>query len=351
MVKKWIVILFCLFIFFVSWDVLQAKDLLICRRVDETGPGESGKSSSNKAAAENWKMSQTFWKQGDYKKAVEFAREVVKADPKNALAYTFIAWIYIKGNPSFPPNPHEALPYARKGAELDPYSLPSRFWLAIAYLESGKYKEAMSSLEICDKLNFKTKEQYFQPRILYARSRILAVEKNEAKALEYLKSAIKRDTGFAYLAASQKDFDSLRGNQEFIKLSNYRKYDLNMRKKIENAITKAKYDNKRIFVHFSGNWGKNDNMFGKALKQPEIAEILKKKYYYIRVDVGRFTRNMSLFREYADLSPYTEVIPYIVILNGNGEILTRNNGVPLKEKIQEDYSLVKIKEFLESFAQ
>ncbi len=349
--KNGVTLLFFFFLFLVSTKISSADDLLICRKVDEAGPGESPQASKNLVAEENWKIARKFWIEGNYKKAVEFAGKVVKSDPKNAGAYTFIAWIYIKGNSSFPPNPREALPYARKGAELDPYSLPARFWLASAFLESGKYKDALSSLEICDKLNYKTRDQYFQPKILYSKSRIFAMSRDTAKALEYLRAAIGRDTGFAYLAASEKNFESLGDNEEFKKLSNYKKYDLNMRKKIEKAIVRTKYDKRRVLVHFSADWGKNDRMLRKALNKREIADILRTKYYYIRVDLGRFTKNMSIYREYSGLSPYTEVIPYIVIINSDGNVLTRNNGVPLKEKIQEDYSPEKIKEFLESFTE
>lgn len=351
MKKIWITVISCILLLLVSIGISSADNLLICRKVDENGPGESTRVSKNQAAEENWKTAQLFWKQGNYKKAVEFAKKVTNADQNNSMAYMFIAWLYIKGNSSFPPNPREAVPYARKSVQLEPYSLPSNFWLGMAYLESGSFKDAMSSLEVCDKLSYKTKDKYFQPKMLYAKARIYAAEGDKEKALEHLKSAINRCTGFAYLAASQKDFGSLKDNPEFIKLSNYKKYDLTIRRKIENAISKAKFDNKRVLVHFSGDWGKNDNMLRKALKQPEISAILKKYYYYIRVDVGHFTGNMSLYREYTDLSAYTEVIPYIVIIDNKGEILAGNNAVPLKINVEGDYSPAKLKEFLKSFAE
>jgi thiol:disulfide interchange protein len=116
---------------------------------------------------------------------------------------------------------------------------------------------------------------------------------------------------------------------------------------VTEAVARARKENKRVLLTFGGNWcGWCVKLHGLINSDAEIKRLLLYEYEQVRVDVGRFDKNMGLAAEFdADLK--SAGVPYLVVLDGDRNVVTTQERGSLEEGAAHDPA--KVKAFLEKW--
>ena len=88
---------------------------------------------------------------------------------------------------------------------------------------------------------------------------------------------------------------------------------------IQQALTAAKADQHAVLVVFGANWCEDCRALDQALKTGRNAELMAHEFNVVKVDVGRFNRNLPLAKAYGD--PIKKGIPAAVVLSADNRVL------------------------------
>ena len=88
---------------------------------------------------------------------------------------------------------------------------------------------------------------------------------------------------------------------------------------LEAALKEASAAKKRVIVDFGGNWCTDCKILDINLKKPENAEVLKKHYVLVHVNVGDkgITDNFEMAERYA--IPLKKGVPALAVLEADGK--------------------------------
>ena len=115
---------------------------------------------------------------------------------------------------------------------------------------------------------------------------------------------------------------------------------------IAAAVAKAAKDNKRVLLVYGGNWChwcvKLDGLFEE---NREIARKILYEYEVVKIDVGQFDRNLDIVEKYG--SKIRSGVPYLTILDGDGEVVTHQETGALEKGDRHDPAVVRT--FLEKW--
>ncbi|MBT5736951.1 MAG: thioredoxin family protein [Planctomycetes bacterium] len=115
---------------------------------------------------------------------------------------------------------------------------------------------------------------------------------------------------------------------------------------IAAAVARAAKNHKRVLVVYGGNWCgwcvKLDEFFKK---DRAVAKTLYYEYEVVKVDIGKFDKNMELVEKYgAQLKK--DGVPYLTVLDDKGKAITNQNTGDLEEGDHHDRA--KIEAFLKA---
>ena len=88
---------------------------------------------------------------------------------------------------------------------------------------------------------------------------------------------------------------------------------------VQQALAAAKESRVPVFVIFGANWCEDCRALDLAIKNGKNAELLAREFKVVKVDVGRFDRNLDLANAYGN--PIKKGIPAAVVLSPNNEVL------------------------------
>jgi thioredoxin 1 len=86
------------------------------------------------------------------------------------------------------------------------------------------------------------------------------------------------------------------------------------------AIRAARKDGKRVLIAFGSGWCEDCNALKKYMTSADVVGVVKSKYHFVTVDVGKFNRNMKLSKRYGDV--VKKGIPALVVLDKSGRVVT-----------------------------
>ncbi len=117
-------------------------------------------------------------------------------------------------------------------------------------------------------------------------------------------------------------------------------------KAIDAALAAARADGKLVFVDFGADWCYDCVVLEELFKDSAVATVLRANYHVVRVDVGKFDRNLDISRRYG--SPIEGGVPAAAILSPAGKLLvsTRNGALESARSM----SAGEIRRLLESWA-
>jgi protein disulfide-isomerase len=91
------------------------------------------------------------------------------------------------------------------------------------------------------------------------------------------------------------------------------------RKDITQALSQAAQSGKSVIVVFGANWCADCKVLDLAMKGGASAPLVAREFQVVKVDVGRFDRNVAIAESYG--VPLKNGIPAVVILSPANKVL------------------------------
>lgn len=88
---------------------------------------------------------------------------------------------------------------------------------------------------------------------------------------------------------------------------------------VQQALSAAKAGQRAVLVIFGANWCEDCRVLDHALKTGRDATLMAREFEVVKVDVGRFNRNLDVARAYGD--PIGKGIPAAVVLSADNRVL------------------------------
>src|SRR5258708_30864750 len=88
---------------------------------------------------------------------------------------------------------------------------------------------------------------------------------------------------------------------------------------VERTLSEAKQNNMPVLVIFGANWCEDCRALDKALKTGRNAELVNREFKVVKVDVGRFDKNLDVAEAYGN--PIKKAIPGPVVLSPDTKLL------------------------------
>jgi len=88
---------------------------------------------------------------------------------------------------------------------------------------------------------------------------------------------------------------------------------------VKQALSAAKSANMPVLVIFGANWCKDCRALDQALSTGRNAELVKREFKVVKVDVGNFDKNLDLAEAYGN--PIKKGIPAAVVLSPDNKVL------------------------------
>lgn len=88
---------------------------------------------------------------------------------------------------------------------------------------------------------------------------------------------------------------------------------------VRQALSAAKASKVPVLVIFGANWCKDCRALDAALTSGRNAELIAREFKVVKVDVGKFDRNLDLAAEYGN--PIKKGIPAVVVLSPESKVL------------------------------
>jgi thioredoxin-like negative regulator of GroEL len=85
---------------------------------------------------------------------------------------------------------------------------------------------------------------------------------------------------------------------------------------IERARAQAAASGKRVLVVFGANWCPDCRVLDEAMKQGRLKALIDGRFVLVKVDVGRFDRNVDIAQRYG--VPLKKGIPTVAVLAAGG---------------------------------
>jgi thioredoxin 1 len=88
---------------------------------------------------------------------------------------------------------------------------------------------------------------------------------------------------------------------------------------VSRVLAKARADHQKVLVIFGANWCEDCRALDKALKTGPNADLMSRQFDIVKVDVGRFDRNLDIDAKYGNA--IKKGIPAAVVLSEDDQVL------------------------------
>ncbi len=88
---------------------------------------------------------------------------------------------------------------------------------------------------------------------------------------------------------------------------------------VRQALGAAQADRRPVLLIFGANWCEDCRALDQALRSGRNAELVGREFEVVKIDVGRFNRNLDLAQAYGD--PIRKGIPAAVVLSADNQVL------------------------------
>jgi len=92
----------------------------------------------------------------------------------------------------------------------------------------------------------------------------------------------------------------------------------------ESSLAKAKSENRKLIIVFGADWCPDCRVLDGIFADPETKTLLDSEFVVMKVDVGRFDKNLSLNDQLGN--PIQNGIPSLVVVSPKGEFITSTKG-------------------------
>lgn len=88
---------------------------------------------------------------------------------------------------------------------------------------------------------------------------------------------------------------------------------------LKQALDASKADKQPVLVIFGANWCKDCRALDQALSTGQNAELVKREFKVVKIDVGNFDKNLDVAAAYGN--PIKKGIPAAVVLSPDNKVL------------------------------
>ena len=88
---------------------------------------------------------------------------------------------------------------------------------------------------------------------------------------------------------------------------------------VKRTLAEAKKANKPVLIIYGANWCEDCRALDKALHEGRNAELVNREFKVVKVDVGRFDKNLDVAEAYGN--PIKKGIPGAAVLSPEGKVL------------------------------
>jgi len=88
---------------------------------------------------------------------------------------------------------------------------------------------------------------------------------------------------------------------------------------LKQALSASKTDKQPVLVIFGANWCKDCRALDQALSTGRNAELVKREFKVVKIDVGNFNKNLDVAEAYGN--PIKKGIPAAVVLSPDNKVL------------------------------
>ena len=88
---------------------------------------------------------------------------------------------------------------------------------------------------------------------------------------------------------------------------------------VKRTLSDAKASHMPVLIIFGANWCLDCRALDKALHEGRNAELVNREFKVVKVDVGRFDKNLDVAKAYGD--PIKKGIPGAAVLSPEGKVL------------------------------
>ncbi|MBB3174584.1 thiol-disulfide isomerase/thioredoxin [Endobacter medicaginis] len=89
-------------------------------------------------------------------------------------------------------------------------------------------------------------------------------------------------------------------------------------KAVDTAFARAKAEHKTVLIDFGGNWCPDCRILAGVMANPALAPWIEQHFVVVKVDVGRYDRNMDLEAKYGGAA---KGVPAVIAVTPEGKIL------------------------------
>ncbi|MEP7157247.1 MAG: thioredoxin family protein [Betaproteobacteria bacterium] len=98
---------------------------------------------------------------------------------------------------------------------------------------------------------------------------------------------------------------------------------------VQAALKTAKAENKAALLVFGGNWCGDCKVLDMEMHQGELAKLVNDRLVVVKVDVGRFDKNLDVVDRYGKV--LKKGVPSVVLLRADGSVAYQTDGGELAD--------------------
>ena len=98
---------------------------------------------------------------------------------------------------------------------------------------------------------------------------------------------------------------------------------------VQAAFETAKAEKKAALIVFGGNWCGDCKVLDMEMHQGDLSKLVNEKLVVVKVDVGRFDKNLDLVDRYGKV--LKKGVPSVVLLRADGSVAYQTNGGELAD--------------------
>lgn len=101
------------------------------------------------------------------------------------------------------------------------------------------------------------------------------------------------------------------------------------RQDVRVALKTAAAENKAVLIVFGGNWCGDCKVLDMEMHQGDLARLVEQRLVVVKVDVGRFDRNLDVAAQYGKI--LKNGVPSVALVRADGSVAFQTDGGELAD--------------------
>jgi len=103
----------------------------------------------------------------------------------------------------------------------------------------------------------------------------------------------------------------------------------NAKQDMQAALKTAKVENKAVLIVFGANWCGDCKVLDMEMHQGELAALVKDRLVVVKIDVGRYDKNLDVAGQYGKI--LKNGVPSVALVRADGSVAYQTDGGELAD--------------------